>query len=72
MRLVEYNYQIPYKGCENKVADFMSRRVGIRETVTPINLYKYQIMMKRVISGSLQIRNDNIFDKRRKIDSKSG
>lgn len=38
----------------------------IVETITPINLYTNQVIIHKISSGSLQIRNETIFGKRRK------
>lgn len=77
LRLAEYDYEIKYKkGVQNGNADALSRAVInqiqlvspiIIESSCPINLYKKQIILKKINSGSLKVRNLKIFKSERII-----
>lgn len=79
LKLEEYDYTIKYKkGANNGNADALSRiepQISLIEQSSPnvittksspINMYKNQIIIRRVNSGSLKIRNQKIFNCNRK------
>jgi hypothetical protein len=79
LKLLEYDYEIKYKrGIQNGNADALSRievnaieneieSPGIIITNSSVNTFKNQLIIYKIQSGSLRIRNQNIFDKKRKI-----
>lgn len=81
LKLSEFDYEIKYKkGTKNSNADALSRIIPeppeintieenetITESISPINFYKNQILIKKIASGSTKIRTLNIFGKTRKI-----
>ena len=84
LRLQEYDYEIMYKkGILNGNADALSRveinlidenntptnNNIITETTNPLNFYRRQINVIKTTSGSLKIKNENIFRNKRKTIS---
>lgn len=82
LKLSEFDYEIKYKkGIKNGNADALSRiepelmdintlesrLMAIKETSSPINLFKNQVIITKSTSGSLKIRNTTIFGNKRKI-----
>ncbi|MHC5848213.1 hypothetical protein ACYT7O_10615, partial [Streptococcus pyogenes] len=64
------------KGVLNGNADCLSRPIisflelitsRITEVSCPINIYKNQLIIKKVSSGSLKIKNETIFNAKRKV-----
>lgn len=81
LKLSEFDYQIKYKkGVKNGNADALSRieldagnintlelnHPTIKETKSPINIFKNQIVITKITSGSLRIKNKSIFGNNRK------
>lgn len=87
LKLSEFDYEIKYKkGSKNGNADALSRiepefvnintlestELVIKETNSPINMFKTQIIIKKITSGSVRIKNEKIFKSSRKtIDIKN-
>lgn len=74
----EFDFEIIYKkGMNNGNADALSRleinhvrdeaENEIRTNESVLNVFRYQVMIVRIHSGSLRIQNKNIFNKSRKI-----
>lgn len=80
LKLSEYDYEIKYKkGTKNGNADALSRiepesvdinalesGFGIKETESPINIFKNQIIIRKISSGAARIKNEKIFKNTRK------
>lgn len=81
LKLSEFDYQIKYKkGKKNSNADALSRieqeipKINlihsqdpiIKESSSPINMFKTQIIVKKILSGSAKIKTKKIFKNVRK------
>ena len=76
LQIGEYDYEINYKeGHLNKVADCLSRievnnnivdTVSIPETNKPLNMFKNQIILQKIPSGSASIKDSIIHESNRK------
>lgn len=82
LKLSEFDYEIKYKkGTKNSNADALSRiehepmnvnalesdSSTIKDTSSPLNLFKNQIIIKKITSGSMRSQNKSIFKNTRKI-----
>lgn len=81
LKLSEFDYEIKYKkGTKNSNADALSRIENkiveinsleniqpiLKESDSPINLFKNQLIVKKIHSGSARIKTENIFQNIRK------
>lgn len=76
LKLSEFDYEIRYKkGVKNGNADALSRiEINLTQTgnehipisKSALNVFKNQIIINKINSGSLKIKETNIFDKKRK------